>query len=131
MKMHIAIIGGILAFSHVAIASTDQPNKPGNPFLLPSERIVIKEEPVVVEAKQCESNKESELASLLAKEIKDVPLAPEFHPDVLGEWTKKDIESSRYIGLINGFKVYFHNEKKIHFSLDMSKFKSTNEEGSL
>jgi hypothetical protein len=133
MKMHIAIIGGVLAFSNVTNASTNQPDQPNNPFLLPSERIVIKEEPVVVvvEAKQCEPNKENELAKLLAKEIQEVPLAREFHPDVLGKWTKKDIESSRYIGLINGFRVYFHNEMKIHFSLDMNKFKSTNEKGSL
>lgn len=135
MKVTIAIIGGLLFVGQGAYASTQN-----NPFLLPSERKTEVKEKTVIEAPvecavtEVESENVQDLAALLAQEIKEKEdLPPEFQPAVLGNWTRADVESSRYIGLINGFKVYFHNEKRVFFSLDMSKaeIKDNEEKGLL
>lgn len=124
MYMQRIIIGGLLLVSGCALA--DNAN---NPFFMPSQRVDIENQgKEMLSVEQCEakfekSDEEASLADLLKKEIGADKESddPKYHPDVLGSWTKADIDSSRFIGDINGFKVYYHPTENVYINLDLSK----------
>ena len=123
MKLKSIVIGSLMLISQGSLANDET-----NPFLKPSERVAVEEISLdELALDNCEDKSEEGLADMLAEEIKE-NLPPEFNPDVLGEWTRADVENSRYIGESNGHRVYFHTEKQVYFTLDLSRANKSNDE---
>ncbi len=44
-----------------------------------------------------------------------------YHPEVLGQWTREQVDAARYVGQLNGHRVYYHEAKASYIRLDLSK----------
>lgn len=121
MKTRLLIVSGLVLFGGNVSASTSS----DNPFLRPSEReaLVIEQETNFEIENQCSEEFVRGMAEQLAKEI-EMQEPPQFQPEVLGNWTRREVEESKYIGETNGVKVYFNERLKQYIYLDITKAKN-------
>lgn len=121
MKTRLLIVSGLVLFGGNVSASTSS----DNPFLKPSEReaVVIEHEASLEIENQCSEEFVRGMAEQLAKEI-EMQEPPQFQPEVLGKWTRREVEESKYIGETNGVKVYFNERLKQYIYLDITKAKN-------
>ena len=119
MKSRLLVISGLFLLSGEAMASSLNEN----PFLMPSDRIsmVDKNESQATE-NSCSDEFIKEMAEKLAKEI-EIQQPPQFQAEVLGKWTRQEVEESKYIGETNGTKIYFNERLKQYIYLDITKIK--------
>jgi len=115
MRISKIFICGFIVFSSTVFSENSK-----NPFLVPSEREGLKSGSLNPE--QCGEEKKEQIEMRNFDNFMENYIEhPEFHPLVLGDWSKRDIEISRYIGEVNGNKLYFNEEKQVYISLDLSK----------
>jgi hypothetical protein len=127
MRVKLLIIVALLLVNQATYASGNQKN---NPFLPPSERIVQEiapPPPPVCQKSDSETASAEALTALLEKEMaaskNNLNNEPDLPPGAYKDWTKEDVQKSRFIGQINNFRVYFHNEKQVFFNLEINKAK--------
>ncbi|WP_025562576.1 hypothetical protein [Psychromonas sp. SP041] len=127
MKSLLVVFSGFLLMGGSVVASTID----DNPFLKPSERIILTEEEKNPELNEdChefnDACREAMLNSLMVELEREAVLKLPAHlqPEVLGKWTRNQVEESEYKGETNGIKIYYNNKLKQYIYLDLSKAKS-------
>lgn len=106
----------LMASMHI---SAQQSSDETNPFLPPSKRIIKQAEPEVVNKElSCDDPRASidSLNELLQSDSATNPVAsiPDNQKD---HWTQEDVNQSKFLGEINGHRVYFNELKQVYFNI--------------
>lgn len=102
-----------------AYVSAQQSSDETNPFLPPSKRIVKLAEPEPIkEGISCDDPGASidTLNDILLADSANNPAAS-IPNDQKDYWTQDDINQSKFLGEINGHRVYFNELKQVYFNI--------------
>lgn len=122
MKLNKALIVAAISIMQFSLPahSLQNPNE-NNPFVAPSQRLTIKDEPEQIKESSCEQidSESQNLTKMLEMELnKPIDEGLNLPDGSYKDWSKNDVEKSRFIGEINGYRVYFNSEKQVYFNLD-------------
>lgn len=99
--------------------SAQQSSDENNPFLPPSKRIVKQADPEPAKQEvSCDAPGSSieELNDMLKADSSNNPVAS-IPRDQKDYWTQEDVNQSKFLGEINGHRVYFNELKQVYFNI--------------